>query len=73
MAKSSSTNSYKTVECESQRCNAAKTNSCNIASSHSAVYMSFGGLLMKLVGDPRNLEGAEMDARLYILMKRIVR
>jgi hypothetical protein len=37
------------------------------------VYMSFGGLLMKLVGDPRNLVGAEMDARLYILMKRILR
>lgn len=39
----------------------------------SAVYMSFGGLLMKLVGDPRHLEDAEMGARLYILMKRIVR
>jgi DNA-directed RNA polymerase I, II, and III subunit RPABC3 len=36
-----------------------------------AVYMSFGGLLMKLEGDPRDLEGAEMDTRLYILMKRI--
>jgi len=33
--------------------------------------MSFGGLLMKLEGDARHLEGAEMDARLYILMKRI--
>ena len=39
--------------------------------SKVAVYMSFGGLLMKLEGDARHLEGAEMDARLYILMKRI--
>jgi len=49
------------------------------APSHSgagcrrSVYMSFGGLLMKLVGDPRHLEEAEMGSRLYILMKRIVR
>ena len=37
------------------------------------VLASFGGLLMKLVGDPRHLEEAEMGSRLYILMKRIVR
>ena len=41
--------------------------------SFRSVYMSFGGLLMKLVGDPRHLEEAEMGSRLYILMKRIVR
>eukprot|EP00123_Amoebidium_parasiticum_P008193 comp18640_c0_seq1/m.20249 comp18640_c0_seq1/g.20249 ORF comp18640_c0_seq1/g.20249 comp18640_c0_seq1/m.20249 type:complete len:157 (-) comp18640_c0_seq1:15-485(-) len=36
-----------------------------------AVYVSYGGLLMCLRGDARNLQGIEQDAKLYLLMRRV--
>lgn len=40
-------------------------------SSKVSVYASFGGLLMMLKGDQRNLSGFEMDLKFYLLMKKI--
>ncbi|XP_075223649.1 DNA-directed RNA polymerases I, II, and III subunit Rpb8 isoform X3 [Lycorma delicatula] len=36
-----------------------------------AAYVSFGGLLMRLQGDPNNLHGFEVDQTLYLLMKKL--
>jgi hypothetical protein len=36
----------------------------------SSVLSSFGGLLMKLTGDERNLSSLELDQRLYLLMRK---
>jgi len=36
-----------------------------------SVFVSFGGLLMLLKGDPRNLGGIELDSRIYLLMRRL--
>ncbi|XP_065303694.1 DNA-directed RNA polymerases I, II, and III subunit RPABC3 isoform X1 [Dermacentor albipictus] len=36
-----------------------------------ASYVSFGGLLMRLQGDPNNLHGFEVDNHVYLLMKKI--
>ncbi|KAH8024400.1 hypothetical protein HPB51_022884 [Rhipicephalus microplus] len=38
---------------------------------YSAAYVSFGGLLMRLQGDPNNLHGFEVDNHVYLLMKKI--
>eukprot|EP00246_Nothoceros_aenigmaticus_P010060 TRINITY_DN26364_c0_g1_i1.p1 TRINITY_DN26364_c0_g1~~TRINITY_DN26364_c0_g1_i1.p1 ORF type:complete len:158 (+),score=32.47 TRINITY_DN26364_c0_g1_i1:250-723(+) len=35
------------------------------------VYVSFGGLLMKLKGDPNNLNSLQIDQRLYLLMRKV--
>ncbi len=35
------------------------------------VYVSFGGLLLQLVGDPKKMERLEVDSCLYLLMKRV--
>eukprot|EP00697_Spironema_sp_BW2_P008480 gnl/Spiro4/2308_TR1110_c0_g1_i1.p1 gnl/Spiro4/2308_TR1110_c0_g1~~gnl/Spiro4/2308_TR1110_c0_g1_i1.p1 ORF type:complete len:142 (+),score=48.14 gnl/Spiro4/2308_TR1110_c0_g1_i1:66-491(+) len=35
------------------------------------VIASFGGLLMKLVGDQRNLQNIQLDERIYLLMRKI--
>ncbi|KAI5073607.1 hypothetical protein GOP47_0011620 [Adiantum capillus-veneris] len=35
------------------------------------VYVSFGGLLMLLKGDPSNLGNLMMDQRLYLLMRKV--
>lgn len=35
------------------------------------VYISFGGLLLLLVGDPKKMERLEVDSSLYLLMKRV--
>jgi len=35
-----------------------------------AVYVSFGGLLMKLEGGKRELEQLNLENRLYLLLKR---
>ena len=35
-----------------------------------AVYVSFGGLLMRLKGDARNLMGVDIDNRLYLLLRK---
>jgi len=35
------------------------------------VYASFGGLLMSLKGDPRNLQKMKLDSRVYILMRKV--
>ncbi|KAL6079750.1 DNA-directed RNA polymerases I, II, and III subunit RPABC3 [Balamuthia mandrillaris] len=36
-----------------------------------SVYVSYGGLLMMLNGDPRNLQGVELDARIYLLIRKV--
>jgi len=36
-----------------------------------AAYVSFGGLLMRLQGDANNLHGFEMDAHVYLFMKKL--
>jgi len=36
-----------------------------------AMYVSFGGLLMMLKGDPRNLQGIESDSRIFLLMRKV--
>jgi len=36
-----------------------------------SIYVSFGGLLMLLKGDPRNLSGIDMDSRIYLLIKKL--
>lgn len=35
-----------------------------------AIYASFGGLLMKLVGAPRNLTNIDLDSKIYVLIKK---
>ena len=37
------------------------------------IYISFGGLLMRLKGDPRHLAKLTLDSRLYLLIRKIVR
>ncbi|KAF0761032.1 DNA-directed RNA polymerases I, II, and III subunit RPABC3 isoform X1 [Aphis craccivora] len=37
----------------------------------TAAYVSFGGLLMRLLGDPNNLHGFEVDQCVYLLMKKL--
>jgi len=39
-------------------------------STKVSVYVSFGGLLMMLKGDPRNLQGIEADSRIYLLIRK---
>lgn len=36
-----------------------------------AAFASFGGLLMRLQGDPNNLHGFELDKQIYLLIKRV--
>lgn len=36
-----------------------------------AAFASFGGLLMRLQGDPNNLHGFELDKPIYLLIKRV--
>eukprot|EP00053_Salpingoeca_punica_P023193 m.9265 g.9265 ORF g.9265 m.9265 type:complete len:146 (+) comp4653_c0_seq1:227-664(+) len=40
-------------------------------SQRLAVYVSFGGLLMRLRGDARNLQGIDMDSYIYLLMRKV--
>ncbi|GFW22415.1 hypothetical protein TNCV_1431661 [Trichonephila clavipes] len=40
-------------------------------SIHRAAYVSFGGLLMRLQGDPNNLHGFEVDNHVYLLLKKL--
>ena len=35
------------------------------------VYISFGGLLMQLIGDPKKLETLEVDNNVYLLMRKV--
>ena len=35
------------------------------------VFMSYGGLLMRIAGDGNNLHGIEMGLALYLLMKKL--
>ncbi|EFJ22680.1 hypothetical protein SELMODRAFT_105067 [Selaginella moellendorffii] len=35
------------------------------------IYVSFGGLLMKLKGDPQHLNELQMDQRLYVLLRKV--
>eukprot|EP00033_Pygsuia_biforma_P001071 GCRY01001218.1.p1 GENE.GCRY01001218.1~~GCRY01001218.1.p1 ORF type:complete len:145 (-),score=9.71 GCRY01001218.1:328-762(-) len=41
------------------------------SSSRLVVYISFGGLLLILKSEPRNLQGLDLDSRIYFLMRRI--
>jgi DNA-directed RNA polymerase I, II, and III subunit RPABC3 len=45
--------------------------SYDTATSRIGVYVSFGGLLMRIQGDANNLHGIEMDQNLYLLMKKL--
>lgn len=36
-----------------------------------SAYVSFGGLLMRIQGDPNNLHGFEADQNIYILIKKL--
>lgn len=36
----------------------------------TSVYVSFGGLLLKMTGNPKNMPDVEPDTRLYLLMKK---
>ena len=35
------------------------------------VQVSFGGLLMRLKGDPRHLQNLVLDSRIYLLIRKI--
>jgi DNA-directed RNA polymerase I, II, and III subunit RPABC3 len=35
------------------------------------VYISYGGLLMQLIGDPKKLEALEVDSAVYLLMRKV--
>ncbi len=35
------------------------------------VYISFGGLLMRLVGDPAKLKVLDVDSCVYLLMRKL--
>lgn len=35
------------------------------------VFVSYGGLLMLLAGDPRKLSHLEVDSSLYLLMRKV--
>jgi len=35
------------------------------------VYMSFGGLLTLLVGDPKKLKDLEVDSSVYMLVRKV--
>ena len=35
------------------------------------VYISFGGLLMLLIGDPKKLEDLEVDSPVYVLIRKV--
>lgn len=35
------------------------------------VYISYGGLLMQLVGDPKKLEALELDSNVYLLVRKV--
>ena len=37
----------------------------------AAVYISFGGLLMHLKADPKNLLDVDIDNRMYLLIRKI--
>lgn len=40
-------------------------------SNRLSIYMSFGGLLMRLKGDASNLLGIELDQHLYLLIRKV--
>lgn len=35
------------------------------------VYISYGGLLMQLTGDPKKLEDLDLDLNVYLLIKKL--
>ncbi|CAI7867936.1 unnamed protein product [Closterium sp. NIES-54] len=41
------------------------------AACNSEIYVSFGGLLMRLAGDSTNLKDFHIDQRLYILIRKV--
>jgi hypothetical protein len=44
----------------------------SLGGGRARVFISFGGLLARLEGEPRDFEGIELDAQLYLLIKRAV-
>jgi hypothetical protein len=47
-------------------------NFCHFGPIRLAVFASFGGLLMKLEGDPRNLHEIVPDERIYLMIRKSV-
>ena len=39
--------------------------------TRASAYVSFGGLLMNLKADPKNMQEIEIDDRLYVLMRLV--
>ena len=39
--------------------------------SNLQVYVSYGGLLMQLTGDPKRLEDLDIDQNIYLLMRKV--
>lgn len=37
----------------------------------SQVYVSYGGLLMQLTGDPKRLEDLDVDQNIYLLCRKV--
>lgn len=35
------------------------------------VYVSYGGLLMQLTGDPKRLEDLDVDQNIYLLVRKV--
>ena len=35
------------------------------------VFVSYGGLLMQLTGDPKRLEELDLDLNVYLLMRKV--
>lgn len=44
---------------------------CIVEGEKLSIFVSFGGLLMRLTGAPKNLKGFEMDSRIFLLMKKV--
>ena len=45
----------------------------NTSAGHARVevFISYGGLLMQLIGDPKKLEELEVDSPVYLLMRKV--
>ena len=56
-------------------CTAARLSSLRPApiplSTVPQVYVSYGGLLMQLTGDPKRLEYLDIDQNIYLLMRKV--
>ena len=54
-------------------CMHGKIYRCEHVGEHKlAVYVSYGGLLMKLVGEQRHLQSLDLDSQIYCLIRKVV-